>query len=144
MKWKFDNIPDQTDRIAIVTGANAGIGFSAARALVAKGARVILACRSEERGTDALERINADELPGSAELRILDLSDLESVRSFATAFAADNERLDLLINNAGVMVPPSPRPPTASSSRSGSTSSATTRSPGCSSSCSRRRRARGW
>lgn len=106
MKWKFDNIPDQTKKTAIVTGANSGIGYETARALARKGARVILACRSRERGTAAVERIAAEQPAGSVELSILDLSDLSSVRSFASKFVEASETLDLLINNAGVMFPP--------------------------------------
>ncbi len=106
MTWKFDNIPDQTGRVAIVTGANAGIGFASAQALAAKGATVILACRNQERGRAALDKINATKPAGSAELWILDLSDLDSVRSFARDFEEAYDRLDLLINNAGVMIPP--------------------------------------
>ncbi len=106
MKWKFDNIPDQTDRVAIVTGANAGIGFAAAKALAHKGARVVLACRNEAKGNAAVERIRADSPRGTVELMPLDLADLASVRAFAAAFAKSHDRLDLLINNAGVMIPP--------------------------------------
>lgn len=106
MTWKFDNIPDQTGRVAIVTGANAGIGYEAARALAHKGARVVLACRSRERGTAALEKIAAENPTGSVELQLLDLASIESVRAFAADFVANNDRLDLLINNAGVMIPP--------------------------------------
>jgi NAD(P)-dependent dehydrogenase (short-subunit alcohol dehydrogenase family) len=106
MTWKFDNIPDQTGRVAIVTGANAGIGFAAAEALARKGARVVLACRSRERGTAALEKIVAENPSGSVELQLLDLASMESVRAFAADFTANNDRLDLLINNAGVMIPP--------------------------------------
>ena len=105
-RWTFDSIPDQTDRIAIVTGANSGIGFETARALAAKGAHVVLACRNQEKGRDALARIEADQPAGSLELMLLDLSDLDSVAAFAEGFAARHQRLDLLINNAGVMVPP--------------------------------------
>ena len=105
-KWAFEDIPDQTGRTAIVTGANAGIGFEAARALARKGARVILGCRSQERGAAAVQRTEADEPAGPVELSILDLSSLESVRGFASAFTASNDHLDLLINNAGVMMPP--------------------------------------
>jgi len=106
MSWKFDAIPDQSGRIAIVTGANAGIGFAAADALAAKGATVILACRSRERGEDALARLTAKNPSAKAELWMLDLSDLESVRSFARDFGEAHDRLDMLINNAGVMIPP--------------------------------------
>ncbi len=104
--WTFDDIPDQAGRTAIVTGANTGIGLETARMLAMKGARVVLACRNVEKGRGALERIAADKPSGRVTVEALDLSDLESVEAFATAFAAKNDRLDLLIDNAGVMVPP--------------------------------------
>ncbi|MBB3732395.1 oxidoreductase [Nonomuraea dietziae] len=98
------HIPDQSGRIAVVTGANSGIGYVTARELARRGAHVVLACRSPERGRDALDRLLV-EAPGSrAELRRLDLSSLESVRSFAAGW--DLGRLDLLINNAGVAMVP--------------------------------------
>jgi NAD(P)-dependent dehydrogenase (short-subunit alcohol dehydrogenase family) len=103
-KWTSKDIPDQRGRVAIVTGANSGIGFEAARQLALHGADVVLACRSEARGNEAVEAIRAEKPAGSVRFAALDLSDLESVRAFAAAFEAP--RLDLLINNAGVMMPP--------------------------------------
>jgi NAD(P)-dependent dehydrogenase (short-subunit alcohol dehydrogenase family) len=103
MNWTYENIPDQDGRIAIVTGANTGIGFETARALALKGARVVLACRSRKRGEAALERIAAQRPKGQVEFGALDLADLDSVHAFAERFAQDNRRLDLLINNAGIM-----------------------------------------
>jgi len=108
-RWTFESIPDQSGRKAIVTGANSGIGFETARALAARGAEVVLACRSAPKGREAVDRI-LKELPNaSARLEQLDLSDLEDVEAFAARFAEGNERLDLLILNAGVMVPPEGR-----------------------------------
>lgn len=104
--WTFDDIPDQSGRTAIVTGANTGIGLETARMLALKGADVVLACRNPEKGQVALARIQADKPSGNATLETLDLADLDSVATFASAFAARHDRLDLLINNAGVMVPP--------------------------------------
>lgn len=104
--WTADNIPDQFGRTAIVTGANAGLGYETALALAQKGAHVILACRSENRGQAALDKIKSANPSGSVELMLLDLADLESVRSFSASFLENHRRLDLLINNAGVMVPP--------------------------------------
>ncbi|MCT9087798.1 oxidoreductase [Streptomyces sp. ASQP_92] len=102
--WSAQDIPDQGGRTAVVTGANSGIGLVAARELARRGARVVLACRSEARGRQAEARVR-DEVPGAeAEFRRLDLADLSSVRDFAATFPY--ERLDLLINNAGVMALP--------------------------------------
>ena len=106
MKWNFADIPEQTERIALVTGANTGIGFEAARALARKGAHVALACRNENKGREALDRIRREAPAASVELLPLDLASLDSVRSCAADFQAKHQRLDLLINNAGVMVPP--------------------------------------
>ncbi|MEV6379099.1 oxidoreductase [Streptomyces sp. NPDC051773] len=101
--WNVRDIPDQHGRSAVVTGANSGIGYAAARALARRGAHVVLACRSAERGAAALERMSAEVPDGSVELMRLDLGDLGSVREFADAYAQASGRLDLLVNNAGVM-----------------------------------------
>jgi NAD(P)-dependent dehydrogenase (short-subunit alcohol dehydrogenase family) len=104
--WTRKDMPDQTGRIAVVTGANSGIGYETARALAQVGATVIMACRSETRGNAAAQRIQAEGPKGRVELRLLDLADLGSVQSFADEFQESDGRLDLLINNAGVMMPP--------------------------------------
>ncbi|MDP9869771.1 MULTISPECIES: oxidoreductase [Streptosporangium] len=102
--WTFGSIPDQSGRLAVVTGANSGIGHVTARELARRGAHVVLACRDPGRGRLALDRLR-DEVPGArAELRRLDLGSLESVREFAAAW--DHDRLDLLVNNAGVAMVP--------------------------------------
>jgi NAD(P)-dependent dehydrogenase (short-subunit alcohol dehydrogenase family) len=106
MTWNADQIPNQDGRVAIVTGANSGIGLVAATELAAHGARVILACRSEKRASEALAKIRAGNPEAMVEFRALDLSSLESVQAFAEGILADEPRLDLLINNAGVMMPP--------------------------------------
>jgi len=106
MPWSLKHIPDLSGKTAIVTGANAGIGYETARALAGKGARVILACRSAERGQAAVARIQQEHPQASLEFRALDLASLESVRHFAAEFQAENTQLDWLINNAGVMIPP--------------------------------------
>ena len=105
-KWTVSNIPDQSGRVAIITGANTGIGFETAAALAAKNATVVMACRSKEKAEDAISRIR-ERTPG-AELEFieLDLASLASVERFADTFLQGHERLDLLINNAGVMIPP--------------------------------------
>lgn len=104
--WTENNIPDQTGRIAIVTGANSGIGWDTARVLAQKGATVIMACRSLQRATPAAEQITALNPKGKIVVMSLDLGDLDSVRTFAAEFLAQYQQLDLLINNAGVMMPP--------------------------------------
>jgi NAD(P)-dependent dehydrogenase (short-subunit alcohol dehydrogenase family) len=95
------DIPDLTGQTAIVTGASSGIGLETAKALIAHGARVVLAVRDEAKGRDAAKVMPG---PGSAEVALLDLASLDSVRAFARAW--DGSPVDLLINNAGVMIPP--------------------------------------
>jgi NAD(P)-dependent dehydrogenase (short-subunit alcohol dehydrogenase family) len=104
--WTFQDIPDLTGKTAVVTGANNGIGFDEARALAVHGARVILACRSAERGRDAAARILRDHPQAKAEWMLLDLADLGSIRRFAGDFLKRFERLDILLNNAGIMMVP--------------------------------------
>jgi NAD(P)-dependent dehydrogenase (short-subunit alcohol dehydrogenase family) len=105
-KWTAEQIPDQAGRIAVVTGANSGLGLVAARELARAGADVVLACRNTEKGEAALESIRADVPGAKVAVEALDLSSLDSVGDFAKRFAAGHEGLDLLINNAGVMAPP--------------------------------------
>ncbi|MGV9384181.1 oxidoreductase [Nonomuraea sp. NPDC003707] len=97
-------IPDQTGRVAVVTGANSGIGYVTARELARRGAYVVLACRDPERGQAALTRMRG-EVPGArVELRRVDLGSLASIREFAAGW--DRGRIDLLVNNAGVAMVP--------------------------------------
>jgi NAD(P)-dependent dehydrogenase (short-subunit alcohol dehydrogenase family) len=99
-------MPDQSGRTAIVTGANSGLGLATARELARAGAAVTLACRDAGKGEAAAERIRAT-VPGAAlEVGVVDLADLGSVRDFAARVADAHERLDLLINNAGIMAAP--------------------------------------
>jgi NAD(P)-dependent dehydrogenase (short-subunit alcohol dehydrogenase family) len=105
MHWTENDIPDQTGRTVLVTGANSGLGLRTAQVLAGKGALVLMACRSPERGATALRTVTAD--GGKAELIELDLADLASVRR-ATAAVRERtgDRLDVLVNNAGVMWTP--------------------------------------
>jgi NAD(P)-dependent dehydrogenase (short-subunit alcohol dehydrogenase family) len=104
--WTVAEIPNQAGKRIIVTGANSGIGYHAALKLARKGAHVVLACRDPQKGEAALARLNT-EAPGThAELAILDLASLASVRDFAAAELAKRRSLHILINNAGVMAPP--------------------------------------
>jgi NAD(P)-dependent dehydrogenase (short-subunit alcohol dehydrogenase family) len=103
-QWSEDDIPDQHGRTVLITGANSGLGLRTAQVLAAKGARVLLACRSTERGRDAMQAVRADATGEPPELVRLDLADLESVRHAAqTARKLTDDRLDVLVNNAGVM-----------------------------------------
>lgn len=104
--WTTDQIPPQSEKIAVVTGANSGLGFYTSRALAAKGAKVIMACRNQEKGEQARLRIMAEGVPVEPEVWKLDLASLESVRAFAQNFAVSGHQLDLLINNAGLMAIP--------------------------------------
>lgn len=105
-RWTSDHINDQTGRVVIVTGANSGIGFETAKALAIKGAEVVLASRSEERGTRAVEKIRSEIPSANIDLILLDLANLDSIKLFAETFRSHSSRLDLLINNAGIMNPP--------------------------------------
>lgn len=104
--WTASDVPDQRGRIAVVTGANSGIGFEAAAVLAARGAHVVLAVRSLEKGGQARERILAASPNADVSLQELDLTSLGSVRAAAAALKSEFPRVDLLINNAGVMWTP--------------------------------------
>lgn len=105
-RWTADDMPDQRGKLALVTGASSGIGYEAARALAAKGARVILAVRSLEKGEASAAAIRRAHPRAALEVMALDLADLASVRRFADAFGEQHGSLPLLINNAGVMALP--------------------------------------
>ena len=104
--WTAAQLEEQGGKLAVVTGANSGIGLETARALAARGAQVVLACRDAGRGEAAVAQILAGASAARVELAPLDLGSLASVRAFAAGLRTRHERLDLLINNAGVMIPP--------------------------------------
>jgi NAD(P)-dependent dehydrogenase (short-subunit alcohol dehydrogenase family) len=102
-KWTTGDIPDQSGRVAVVTGANTGLGYHTAAALAQTGAHVVLTVRDLEKGNHALARIVAACPSADVTLQQLDLSSLDSVRAAAAALRKAYPRIDLLINNAGVM-----------------------------------------
>ncbi len=105
-QWNGSDIPLLTGKIAIVTGSSSGIGFETARVLAARGAHVVLAVRNTDKGNAAAARMRAGDAGSNASVMTLDLADLASVRTFANIIHDNYSRLDLLINNAGVMIPP--------------------------------------
>lgn len=105
-KWTTNDIPDQTDRTAVITGANTGLGYETAAALAAKGAHVVLAVRNVDKGNDAAARIRAAHPRADVAVQRLDLTSLDSIREAAQQLRSDHETIDLLINNAGVMFTP--------------------------------------
>lgn len=110
-RWTADDIPNQTGKIAVITGANSGLGYESAVALAAKGAHVVMACRSPKKAEQAKADLLARVPNASVELAALDLSSLASVRAFAEGFKAKHAKLDILMNNAGLMA--IPKTPTA-------------------------------
>lgn len=110
-RWTAEQIPDQSGRVAVVTGANSGLGLVTARALAVAGADVVLGCRDATKGEQAVASIRAATPRGTVAVAEMDLSSLASIRAFADRFNAERDGLDLLINNAGVMA--SPRAETA-------------------------------
>jgi NAD(P)-dependent dehydrogenase (short-subunit alcohol dehydrogenase family) len=106
MKWTADQIPDQTGRTAVVTGANSGLGLITARELARHGAEVVLACRNTDKGEAAAREIEAAVPQAKLEVSKLDLASLDSVQEFADRVASAHQGLDLLINNAGIMATP--------------------------------------
>ncbi|MBZ9645509.1 oxidoreductase [Streptomyces sp. PSKA30] len=105
-RWTVDQIPDQTKRVFVVTGANSGLGLATTRALARRGGHVILAVRDEAKGQRAAQEITARQPGASLEVRRVDLADVDSVRAFADQVRFDHARLDVLVNNAGLMAPP--------------------------------------
>jgi NAD(P)-dependent dehydrogenase (short-subunit alcohol dehydrogenase family) len=101
--WTAADMPNLTGKVIIVTGANSGIGYEAAKEFARKGAQTILACRSMEKAQAALDQIQTEIQDASAEIMMLDLANLKSVRKFADQVKAQYDRLDVLVNNAGIM-----------------------------------------
>lgn len=103
MAWTETDIPDQTGRVAVVTGANGGLGYETARALAAKGATVVMASRNQEKAKEA-EKAILERIPEAGlDPRSLDLASLASIQAFAQEVLSDHDSIDLLVNNAGVM-----------------------------------------
>lgn len=109
MSWNTADIPDQRGRVAVVTGANGGLGLSTARALAAAGAEVVIAARNQERAAEAVERIQAAIPAANLTIVKLDLGSLDSVKAAAEEVLASHDAIDLLVNNAGVMGIPQSR-----------------------------------
>ncbi|MDX1379217.1 MAG: SDR family NAD(P)-dependent oxidoreductase, partial [Anaerolineales bacterium] len=102
--WTTDDIPDLTGKVIIVTGANSGIGYEAAKEFARKGAQTILACRSVDKAQRALNQIRAEVPNAQVEIMQLDLASLKSIHSFTETYKSKFDRLDVLVNNAGIMM----------------------------------------
>jgi NAD(P)-dependent dehydrogenase (short-subunit alcohol dehydrogenase family) len=105
-QWTAADVPDQKGRTVVITGANTGIGFEAAKVLAGRGATVILAVRSADKGEDAAARISAASPGADVTVQRLDLTSLDSIRTAADELRGAHPKIDLLINNAGVMYTP--------------------------------------
>jgi NAD(P)-dependent dehydrogenase (short-subunit alcohol dehydrogenase family) len=104
--WNASDITDQSGKVAVITGANSGLGFEASKELARKGATVVMASRNMAKGQKAVDRIKAAIASADLELRELDLGSLDSVRSFVDTVSAEHDQIDILINNAGLMATP--------------------------------------
>lgn len=104
--WTIEDIPDLQGKIIIVTGGNSGLGLASVKALAAKRAEVIMACRSVQRGNEARKLLLKDQPKAKIKVMELDLSNFWSIRMFAGDFKKDYNQLDILLNNAGVMMTP--------------------------------------
>ncbi len=105
-KWTAENVPDLSGKVIIVTGANSGIGFEAAKEFVRNGAEIILACRNMEKARKALDRLKNEVPDAKIEVIQLDLASLKSIHKFAENFKKNYSRLNVLVNNAGIMAVP--------------------------------------
>mgnify|MGYP001053921284 FL=1 len=106
MSFNLDNVPSQKGKIAIVTGANSGLGKEITIGLAKKDIKVIMACRNQSKAESAKAEVLSQLNSADIEIMLLDLNSLNSVRNFAAAFGEKYNRLDLLIENAGIMIPP--------------------------------------
>ena len=106
MSWSVDDVPDQSGRVAVVTGANDGLGFEVARGLAGAGARVVMAVRNVDKAQSARTRLLDEHADAGIEIVEVDLASLASVDAGASAIAERHPRIDLLVNNAGVMAVP--------------------------------------
>src|SRR5437764_611623 len=104
-KWTVDDMPDQTGRTVLVTGANSGLGLRSAEALASRGARVLMGCRNQVKAAVALETVRNAAADAPPEVVPLDLADLEDVRACAERLTNELNHLDVLMNNAGAMAP---------------------------------------
>jgi NAD(P)-dependent dehydrogenase (short-subunit alcohol dehydrogenase family) len=107
--WSAEDVPDQSGRVAVITGANSGIGLEATRVLAGQGATVVLACRNPSKATAAEADIQATHPDAATMVTVLDVSSLDSVREAADSMLDAHDRIDLLINNAGIMAVPEQR-----------------------------------
>ena len=106
MSFSLDRMPSQKGKIAIVTGANTGLGYETALGLASTGCKVIMACRNKDKAEKAMADIRKEIADAELEFIKLDLNSLKSVRAFAKAYSEKHDQLDMLINNAGLMIPP--------------------------------------
>lgn len=105
-KWTQNNIPDQNGKVIVITGANSGLGLEMSKILARKGGHIVMAVRNMEKGEKARQEILQDHASASLDLMQMDMGDLTSIRAFAEAFKAKYDRLDILMNNAGLMAIP--------------------------------------
>ncbi len=106
MSWSLKHATNQANKVAIVTGANVGLGYETTKALAQVGVHIIMACRNPDKAAAAKTKILKEVPNAQLKLMALDLNDFASVKAFATAFLEDHNKLDFLINNAGIMMPP--------------------------------------
>ena len=104
--WTIDNIPELSGKTILVTGGNSGLGFEAVKAFALKGATVVMACRSLAKGEEAKKQLIALNPKANITVMELDLTDLKSIHSFVNQFKENHSRLDILLNNAGIMMVP--------------------------------------